>query len=300
MSKDGPPKRGRLAGRVCVIVGAAGAIGEAVAKRLANEGAVVVGIDRREHAVGTLSLQADCSIETEVEGVFARIHRETGRIDVIYNNAGLVDPADSSALDTTVETWNRIFAANLTTAWLSCKHGIPYLLRNDPPGGSVINTASFLAGMGAATGQMAYSAAKAAVAQLSRDLGTNLARRGVRVNALALGPIETPQLNALFEKAGAEQSSRRFGHMPMGRVAGGACRNGRIPGQRRCRLRHRVHLPDRRRHFRRFHCPSVIRPAWVSRCKVPHEVVRLARFAARGAHRRLMERGTAVSGEPSL
>ncbi len=143
--------------------------------------------------------------------------RRRGRIDVIYNNAGMVDPADSSALETTVETWDRVLAANLTTAWLCCKHGIPYLLRNDPQGGSVINTASFLAGMGAASAQMAYSAAKAAVAQLSRDLGTHLARRGVRVNALSLGPIATPQLNALFAEAGEEQARRRFAHMPMGR-----------------------------------------------------------------------------------
>jgi len=214
---DQESRTGQTRGKVCVIAGAAGVIGEAVAKRLTGEGAVVVGIDRREHAVGVLSPVADLSIEPEVQEVFARIHHETGRIDVIYNNAGLVDPADSSALDTTVETWNRIFAANLTTTWLTCKHGIPYLLRNDPAGGSVINTASFLAGMGAASAQMAYSAAKAAVAQLSRDLGTNLARRGVRVNALALGPIETPQLNALFARIGAEQTSRRFAHMPMGR-----------------------------------------------------------------------------------
>ena len=217
MTVGNTPGYGRLAGKVCVIAGAAGAIGEAVARRLTAEGAIVVGVDRRDHAVGELSLVADLSIEPEVQDAFARIHHETGRIDVIYNNAGLVDPADSSALDTTIETWNRVLAANLTTTWLSCKHGIPYLLRNDPAGGSVINTASFLAGMGAASAQMAYSAAKAAVAQLSRDLGTNLARRGVRVNALALGPIETPQLNALFDKAGSEQRSRRFVHMPMGR-----------------------------------------------------------------------------------
>lgn len=217
MTVGSTSSHGRLAGKVCVIAGAAGAIGEAVAKRLTGEGAIVVGIDRLDHAVGALSLVADLSIESAVQDAFARIHHEAGRIDVIYNNVGLVDPADSCALDTTVETWNRVFAANLTTTWLSCKHGIPYLLQNDPAGGSVINTASFLAGMGAASAQMAYSAAKAAVAQLSRDLGTNLARSGVRVNALALGPIETPQLNALFAKAGPEQRNRRFAHMPMGR-----------------------------------------------------------------------------------
>jgi NAD(P)-dependent dehydrogenase (short-subunit alcohol dehydrogenase family) len=117
-----------------------------------------------------------------------------------------------------MEVWSRVVAGNLTAAWLSCKHGIPLMLQNRPAKGSVINTASFLAGMGAATAQMAFSAAKAAVAQLSLDLGANLARRGVRVNALALGPIETPQLAAMFAHLGPDQASRRFAHMPMGRL----------------------------------------------------------------------------------
>jgi NAD(P)-dependent dehydrogenase (short-subunit alcohol dehydrogenase family) len=217
MDADDRTEPGRLAGKVCVIAGAASAIGEAVADRLTREGAVVAGIDQRDHAVGALALIADLGAESEVQEVFARVHREFGRIDVLYNNAGLVDPEDHSLLETSVETWQRIFTANLTTTMLSCKHAIPYLLRNDPPGGSVINSSSFLAGMGAATAQMAYSAAKAAVAQLSRDLGTNLARSGVRVNALALGPIETPQLRRLFESIGPEEVRRRFSHMPMGR-----------------------------------------------------------------------------------
>jgi NAD(P)-dependent dehydrogenase (short-subunit alcohol dehydrogenase family) len=207
----------RLSGKVCVIAGAAGAIGEGVAKRLKAEGGVVVGIDQKEHSTGDLSLLADLRVETEVKDAYARVHREFGRVDVIYNNAGHVDPADHSALEISTEVWNRIFAANLTTTWLSCKHGIPLMLRNQPVGGSVINTTSFLAGMGAASAQMAFSAAKAAVAQLSRDLGVNLARSGVRVNALSLGPIETPQLKTLFDNMGPEQVSRRFTHMPMGR-----------------------------------------------------------------------------------
>ena len=208
---------GRLADKVCVIAGGASAIGKAVAERLTAEGAVVAVVDRQDHAVGVLSLKADLSVESEVENAFARIHQEFGRLDVLYNNAGLIDPEDHSALDMPLETWQRVFTANLTTTLLCCKHGVPYLLRNDPSGGSVINSASFLAGMGAATSQMAYSAAKAAVAQLSRDLGTNLARRGVRVNALALGPIGTPQLKATFDRVGPEQASRRFTHMPLGR-----------------------------------------------------------------------------------
>jgi NAD(P)-dependent dehydrogenase (short-subunit alcohol dehydrogenase family) len=146
-----------------------------------------------------------------------RVHREFGRIDVIYNNAGRVDADDHSLLVTPQEVWDRVFADTLTTTVVSCRHGIPYLQQNDPPIGSVINVSSFLAGMGAATAQMAYNAAKAAVAQLSRDLGTQLARSGVRVNAISLGPIETPALRALFDRIGPDQLARRFRHMPMGR-----------------------------------------------------------------------------------
>jgi NAD(P)-dependent dehydrogenase (short-subunit alcohol dehydrogenase family) len=212
-----PEHPGRLADKVCVITGAAGAIGAAVAARLEREGATVAGVDQREHAVGALSLQADLTDEEQVGQVFAQIRDALGRIDVLYNNAGLSDRSDHSALDLPLATWDRVIAANLTTAFLCCKHGIPHLLANDPPGGSVINTASFLAGMGAASSQMAYSAAKAGVIQLSRDLGVHLARRGVRVNALVLGPIETPQLQALFAGLSPEETARRFVHYPMGR-----------------------------------------------------------------------------------
>jgi NAD(P)-dependent dehydrogenase (short-subunit alcohol dehydrogenase family) len=117
----------------------------------------------------------------------------------------------------TLDTWTRVLTANLTTTFLSCKHSIPYMLMNDPPSGSVINTGSFLAEMGAATSQMAYSVAKAGVIQLSRDLATNLARRGVRVNALCLGPIETPQLRELFDSLPPEELPKRQIHYPMGR-----------------------------------------------------------------------------------
>jgi NAD(P)-dependent dehydrogenase (short-subunit alcohol dehydrogenase family) len=207
----------RLAGKVCVIAGAAGVIGEAAAERLGREGGTVVGIDQIEHSVGALSLRVDLRVEAEVERAFARIHHEFGRIDVLLNNAGLNDPQDHSALDMSEETWDRVLASNLTTTFLSCKHGIPYMLMNDPPSGSVINTGSFLADMGAATSQMAFSAAKAAVIQLSRDLGTHLARRGVRVNALCLGPIETPQLQHLFDSLPSDELPKRLIHYPMGR-----------------------------------------------------------------------------------
>ncbi len=128
-----------------------------------------------------------------------------------------MDREDRSALDLSVEVWNRVLAANLTTTWLSCKHGIPHILQSDTPRGSVINTASFLSSMGSASAQMAFNVAKAGVEQLSRDLGVQLARKGVRVNALALGPIETPPLKQMFAGLGAEEVERRFIHMPMGR-----------------------------------------------------------------------------------
>lgn len=207
----------RLNGRVCVVTGVLGTLGQAVAQRFADEGGVVVGIDRAGHDTGHLSLAADLSDEDQVRTAYERIWDELGRVDVIYNNAGLIDRGDRSALDVGLDVWNRVLTANLTTTWLSCKHGIPFMLRTRPTRGSVINTASFLAGMGAASAQMAFNVAKAGVEQLSRDLGVQLARKGVRVNALALGPIETPQLRQTFERIGPEEAERRFVHMPLGR-----------------------------------------------------------------------------------
>ncbi len=208
---------GRLGGRVCVVAGVGGAIGEAVAHRLQIEGGIVVGIDRNPHAIGELVLTADLADEAHVQAAYERVREAFGRLDVLYNNAGLTDPADRSLLETPLEVWDRVFAANLRTTVLSCRYGIRLMLDSRPVRGSVINTASFLAGMGAASAQMAFSAAKAAVTQLSIDLGVSLARRGVRVNALALGPIATPQLAAMFARLGPEQAARRFTHMPIGR-----------------------------------------------------------------------------------
>ncbi len=207
----------RLRGRVCVIAGVLGTLGEAVARRFADEGGIVVGIDRREHDVGRLALAADLADEEQVRAAYDRIWRELGRLDVIYNNAGLVDPNDHSALDLGMEVWTSVLSANLTTTWLSCKHGIPFMLRSKPTKGSVINTASFLAGMGASSAQMAFNVAKAGVEQLSRDLGVQLGRSGIRVNALALGPIATPHLERTFERIGLGEAERRFVHMPLGR-----------------------------------------------------------------------------------
>ena len=217
MSKKQVMSSRRLLGKVCVIAGAASVIGRAVADRLTSDGAVVVGIDRNQHDVGSMALLTDLSKEEEVETAFKKIFEETGRIDVLYNNAGAVSPEDKSLVDSARETVDQIFDANLWTTWLCCKHCVPVMLKNEPPRGSIVNCSSFLAGMGSATGQMAYNAAKAAVSQLSRDLGTNLARQGIRVNALSLGPIETPQLEAVFARLGEQERRRRFIHMPMGR-----------------------------------------------------------------------------------
>jgi NAD(P)-dependent dehydrogenase (short-subunit alcohol dehydrogenase family) len=206
----------RLRGKVCLINGAASTIGEAVARRFASEGAKVVGVDRKQHSVGELALQADLTDEDRVKDVYRVAHEALGRIDVIYNNMGLQDRDDHSILDTSLETWNRVLAANLTSIFLCCKHGVPYLTKNDPPGGAIINSASFLAQLGAATAQMAYSAAKAGVIQLTRDLGIHLARSGVRVNAVCFGPIATPEQQAVFER-NPGVLEKRLVHWPTGR-----------------------------------------------------------------------------------
>ena len=206
----------RLAGKVCVVNGAASVIGQAVATRLATEGAVVAGVDQVEHAVGQFAVQADLVDEAQVEAMYEQVVRRYGRLDVIYNNMGLMDPGDHSALATSLQTWRRVHDANLTSIFLSCKHGIRHLQNTDPAGGSVIHAASFLADIGAATAQMAYAAAKAAVVQLTRDLGVHLARSGVRVNAVLFGPIDTPGQRAVFARnPGALE--KRMVHWPMGR-----------------------------------------------------------------------------------
>ncbi len=207
----------RLEGRVCVVAGVLGTMGEAVARRFEEEGGIVVGIDRKPHSTGRLPLQLDLANEEAVQDGFEHVMREFGRLDVLYNNAGPIDQDDHSALDNSLETWNRVLSSILTTTWLGCKHAIPHMLKAAKPNGSVINTSSFLVDMGSASAQMAFNAAKAGVQQLSRDLGVQLARSGVRVNAIAMGPIETPEIKATFDKLGDDQVVRRFLHMPMGR-----------------------------------------------------------------------------------
>jgi NAD(P)-dependent dehydrogenase (short-subunit alcohol dehydrogenase family) len=210
---------GRLAGRVCVVTGASGGIGAASVELFREEGAKVAGVDVREGAPGDLSLQADVTSEEQVGEMLARVRAELGRIDVLFNNAGISPTDDRSALDTTLETWERVQHANLRSVYLCCKHGIPHLLANEGPSrGSVINTASFVAVMGAATSQASYTASKGGVLALSRELGVEFARRGVRVNALCPGPVNTPLLRELYAKD-PEQAARRLVHVPIGRFA---------------------------------------------------------------------------------
>lgn len=206
----------RLQGKVCVITGAAGGIGAATAERFAREGARVAGVDLRAHGVGALALQADLTDEASVESLYARVRNDMGRVDVLFNNAGISPIDDASVLETSLEAYERVQAANLRSVFLCCKHGIPHLLAAG--GGSVINTASFVAVMGSATSQISYTASKGAVLALSRELGVEFARRGVRVNALCPGPVDTPLLRELFAKD-PEQAARRLVHVPMGRFA---------------------------------------------------------------------------------
>jgi NAD(P)-dependent dehydrogenase (short-subunit alcohol dehydrogenase family) len=206
----------RLSGKVCVITGAAGGIGGATASVFEREGAQVVGVDLLEHAVGELSLTADVSDETAVSELYARVRRELGRIDVLFNNAGISPTDDASVLETGLEAWERVQATNLRSVFLCCKHGIPHLLETG--GGSVINTASFVAVMGSATSQISYTASKGGVLALSRELGIEFAKRGVRVNALCPGPVDTPLLRELYA-ADPVAAQRRLVHLPMGRFA---------------------------------------------------------------------------------
>jgi NAD(P)-dependent dehydrogenase (short-subunit alcohol dehydrogenase family) len=181
-----------------------------------SEGATVVGVDVAEGAEGNVAYQGDVTVEDEVRDLYARVREEVGRIDVLFNNAGIAPPDDVSVLDTTLEAWQRVQDVNLKSVFLCCKHGIPHLL--DSGGGSVINTASFVAEMGAATSQISYTASKGGVLSLSRELGVEFARRGVRVNALCPGPVNTPLLQELFAKD-PEKAARRLVHLPMGRFA---------------------------------------------------------------------------------
>jgi NAD(P)-dependent dehydrogenase (short-subunit alcohol dehydrogenase family) len=207
----------RLEGKVCVITGAASGIGAETARVFKAEGATVVGVDLRDDSPDVdLALACDVADEGAVRDMYARAREACGKLDVLFNNAGISPNDDGSVLETSLDAWQRVQDVNTKSVFLCCKHGIPHLLEGG--GGSVINTASFVAVMGAATSQVSYTASKGAVLALSRELGVQFARQGVRVNALCPGPVNTPLLQELFAKDPA-QAARRLVHLPMGRFA---------------------------------------------------------------------------------
>jgi NAD(P)-dependent dehydrogenase (short-subunit alcohol dehydrogenase family) len=213
----------RLAGRVAVITGAASGIGLASARRLAAEGATVVVADIEKEAgtlaadeVGGLFVQIDVTSEEAVAGLYQLAAETYGGVHIAVNNAGISPPDDDSILTTGIDAWRRVQEVNLTSVYLCCKHVIPHLQRGG--GGSIVNIASFVAVMGAATSQISYTASKGGVLALSRELGVQFAREGIRVNALCPGPVNTPLLRELFA-ADPERAARRLVHVPMGRFA---------------------------------------------------------------------------------
>ncbi len=213
----------RLQDRVAVITGAGSGIGLASARRLAAEGARVVAVDIDEAAgkavaadTGGTFIAADVSSEDDVQRVYESVAARHGRVDIAFNNAGISPPEDDSVLTTGLEAWRRVQDVNLTSVYLCCKHVIPYMQRQGQ--GSIINTASFVAVMGAATSQVSYTASKGGVLAMSRELGVQFAREGIRVNALCPGPVNTPLLQELFAKD-PERAARRLVHIPLGRFA---------------------------------------------------------------------------------
>ena len=214
---------GRLENKVAVITGAASGIGRETARRFAEEGAKVCVVDLNDLAGGEVAgdldglyVHADVTDPDDVQRMYREASEHFGGVDVLFNNAGISPPDDDSILETEMDAWERVQNVNLKSVYLCCKHGIPRLLERG--GGSVINTASFVAVMGAATSQISYTASKGGVLAMSRELGVQFARQGVRVNALCPGPVNTPLLQELFAKD-PEKAARRLVHLPMGRFA---------------------------------------------------------------------------------
>jgi NAD(P)-dependent dehydrogenase (short-subunit alcohol dehydrogenase family) len=218
---DSMPYAHRLVDKVAVITGGASGIGKAMCERFAAEGAKVAVADMdREGGAGLaqtidgMFVEVDVTSPAAVQAMYEAVADRFGGIDICCNNAGISPPDDDSILDTGLEAWQRVQEVNLTSVYLCCKYGIPHLLARG--GGSVINTASFVAVMGAATSQISYTASKGGVLAMSRELGVQFARQGVRVNALCPGPVNTPLLQELFA-SDPERAARRLVHIPMGR-----------------------------------------------------------------------------------
>jgi NAD(P)-dependent dehydrogenase (short-subunit alcohol dehydrogenase family) len=213
----------RLVGRTAVVTGGASGIGLATSQRLASEGATVVIADldgTTGKAVADeldgLFVQADVTSAADVDALFAAAFELHGRLDIAFNNAGISPPDDDSILITGLEAWRRVQDVNLTSVYLCCRAAIPYMQRQQK--GSIINTASFVAVVGSATSQISYTASKGGVLSMSRELGVQFAREGIRVNALCPGPVNTPMLQELFAKD-PERAARRLVHIPVGRFA---------------------------------------------------------------------------------
>jgi len=213
----------RLEGRVAVVTGGGGGIGLAAVRRLGAEGARVVVADLDATAgnaaaeeAGGLFVRADVADEGDVHRLFETAFGTYGRLDIAFNNAGISPPEDDSILTTGLDAWRRVQEVNLTSVYLCCRAAIPYMQRAGK--GSIINTASFVAVLGSATSQISYTASKGGVLSLSRELGVQFAREGIRVNALCPGPVNTPLLRELFAKD-PERAARRLVHVPLGRFA---------------------------------------------------------------------------------
>ena len=214
---------GRIEGRVAVVTGGCSGIGLATVRRFAEEGAhVVIGdVDDAKgpgiaEEVGGTYVHVDVTDKEQVDALFRTAKDTYGSVDIAFNNAGISPPDDDSILDTELEAWQRVQDVNLTSVYLCCKAALPYMLEQGR--GSIINTASFVAVMGAATSQISYSASKGGVLSMSRELGVQFARQGVRVNALCPGPVNTPLLRELFA-SDPERAERRLVHVPLGRFA---------------------------------------------------------------------------------
>ncbi|MEU8241639.1 3-oxoacyl-ACP reductase [Actinoplanes missouriensis] len=213
----------RLQDRIAVITGAGSGIGLATARRFAAEGARVVAVDISEESgksvadeVGGEFVACDVSDEEQVRALFDGVVARHGRVDIAFNNAGISPPDDDSILVTGLDAWERVLKVNTTSVFFCCKYAIPHMQRQGK--GSIINTASFVALLGAATSQIAYTASKGGVLAMTRELGVQFAREGIRINALCPGPVATPLLMDLFAKD-PERAARRLVHVPMGRFA---------------------------------------------------------------------------------